>query len=101
MPDVRGERTGSIHRCQRSRGVATGDELDAFLETTDIELVPVTAKHFIAARRAWQRLGKGNHSASLSFGDCFAYALAEATGEPLLFKGDDFAHTDIASALTK
>ena len=80
-------------------GVAAGDELDAFLETTGIELAPVTAEHLVAARRAWRRFGKGNHPAALNFGDCFAYALAEATGEPLMFKGDDFARTDIVSAL--
>ena len=80
-------------------GVAAGDELDAFLETTRMELAPVTAEHLAAARRAWRRFGKGNHPAALNFGDCFAYALAEARGEPLLFKGDDFARTDIVSAL--
>ena len=62
--------------------------------------VPVTTDQLaIAARRAWRRFGKGNHPAALNFGDCFAYALAEATGEPLLFKGDDFARTDVAAAL--
>ena len=80
-------------------GVAAGDELDAFLEAADIKLAPVTAEHFVAARHAWRRFGKGNHPAALNFGDCFAYALAEAAGEPLLFKGDDFAQTDITSAL--
>ena len=80
-------------------GMEAGDELDAFLESAGMELAPVTAEHLVAARRAWRRFGKGNHPAALNFGDCFAYALAEATGEPLLFKGDDFARTDIASAL--
>ena len=80
-------------------GVAAGDELDAFLEAAEVKLAPVTTEHFVAARRAWRRFGKGNHPAALNFGDCFAYALAEATGEPLLFKGDDFAQTDIESAL--
>ena len=80
-------------------GVAAGDELDAFLESTGINLAPVTAGQLVEARRAWRRFGKGNHPAGLNFGDCFAYALAETTGEPLLFKGDDFARTDIASAL--
>ena len=80
-------------------GVAAGDELDAFLEASGIEVVPAAADHLGAARRAWRRFGKGNHPAGLNFGDCFAYALAEATGEPLLFKGDDFARTDIVSAL--
>ncbi|MDE0056388.1 MAG: type II toxin-antitoxin system VapC family toxin [Gammaproteobacteria bacterium] len=80
-------------------GVAAGDELDAFLESTGINLAPVTAEQLVEARRAWRRFGKGNHPAGLNFGDCFAYALAETTGEPLLFKGADFARTDIASAL--
>ena len=72
-----------------------GQELDAFLEEAAIELAPVTADQAQAARRAWRRFGKGNHPAGLNFGDCFAYALAEATGEPLLFKGRDFALTDV------
>ena len=79
-------------------GEAAGHELDAFLEEAGIELAPVTADHAQAARRAWRRFGKGNHPAGLNFGDCFAYALAEATGEPLLFKGRDFALTDIEAA---
>ena len=49
-------------------------------------------------RRAWNRFGKGRHPAALNFGDCFSYALAAALGEPLLFKGDDFAQTDIVPA---
>ncbi|MCY3841518.1 MAG: type II toxin-antitoxin system VapC family toxin [Gammaproteobacteria bacterium] len=80
-------------------GVAAGDELDAFFETSGIELAPVAAEHFVAARLALRRFGKGNHPAGLNFGDCFAYALAEASDEPLLFKGDDFERTDILSAL--
>ena len=80
-------------------GVAAGDELDAFLQDAGIGFAPVTAEQLIAARRAWRRFGKGNHPAGLNFGDCFTYGLAETTGEPLLFKGDDFARTDIVSAL--
>ena len=79
-------------------GAAAGHELDRFLENAAIELVPVTADHLDAARRAWRRFGKGNHPAALNFGDCFAYALADMAGEPLLFKGEDFARTDIAAA---
>ena len=79
-------------------GVAAEDELDAFLEAADLSLAPMTAEHIVATRRAWRRFGKGNHPAALNVGDCFAYALAEPTGEPFLFKGDDFAQTDIASA---
>ena len=81
-------------------GIEAGDELDAFLQSAGIELAPVTEEHLVAARRAWRRFGKGNHAAALNFGDCFAHALAEATGEPLLFKGDDFSRTDIPSALS-
>ena len=80
-------------------GMEAGVELDAFIETADIELAPVTAEHLFAARRAWRRFGIGNHRAALNFGDCFAYALAEAAAEPLLFKGNDFARTDIPAAL--
>ncbi len=80
-------------------GAEAGYALDVLLEQGDIELVPVTTEQLAAARRAWRRFGKGNHPAGLNFGDCFAYALAEATGEPLLFKGADFAQTDVAPAL--
>ena len=77
---------------------AAGYELDLFLERAPVELVPVTPEHAHAARRAWRRFGKGNHPAGLNFGDCFAYALAEAIREPLLFKGEDFTLTDIEAA---
>ena len=80
-------------------GMKAGVELDALLESAGIALAPVTADHLIAAQRAWRRFGKGNHRAALNFGDCFAYALAEATAEPLLFKGHEFVHTDIPTAL--
>ena len=80
-------------------GAEAGRELDAFLEHAEIEAAPVTAEHLEAARGAWRRFGKGRHPAALNFGDCFAYALAQATGEPLLYKGDDFARTDIPAAL--
>ena len=79
-------------------GAGAGDELDALLKRARIELVPVTLEHVGVARQAWRRFGKGNHPAALNFGDCFAYALAEVSGEPLLFKGDDFTLTDIEAA---
>ena len=79
-------------------GAAAGHELDVLLEKAAVELVPVTSEQAIAARRAWRRFGKGNHPAGLNFGDCFAYALADTMGEPLLFKGGDFTRTDIAAA---
>ena len=79
-------------------GLAAGHHLDHFLEKAGMELVPVTPQQVEAARLAWRRFGRGNHPARLNFGDCFAYALAQATGEPLLFKGKDFAQTDIEPA---
>ena len=79
-------------------GAKAGHELDVLLEKAAVELVPITSQHANAARRAWRRFGKGNHRAALNFGDCFAYALAKTTGEPLLFKGEDFTHTDIEPA---
>lgn len=79
-------------------GLAAGHQLDVFLEKAGMELVPVTPQQVEAARLAWRRFGRGNHPARLNFGDCFAYALAEARGEPLLFKGKDFAQTDIDPA---
>ena len=83
---------------ERRGGGAAAHALDTLLEGAEIELVPVTLEHLKAARRAWRHFGKGNHPAALNFGDCFAYALAKATGEPLLFKGEDFARTDIEAA---
>ena len=79
-------------------GAEAGHELDAFLEAAAIDLAPVTPDHARAARRAWRRFGKGNHPAGLNFGDCFSYALAESEREPLLFKGEDFARTDIEAS---
>ena len=65
------------------------------------KLLPVTIRHAQIARRAYRDFGKGSgHPAGLNVGDCFAYALARASGEPLLFKGDDFSQTDIRSALS-
>ena len=80
-------------------GAIGAQDLDRLLERARIELVPVTVEQAQAAREAWRRFGRGNHPATLNFGDCFAYALAETTGEPLLFKGNDFALTDIKPAL--
>ena len=66
--------------------------------SAEIATAPVTVAQLEAVRDAWRRYGKGNHPAALNFGDCFAYALARTTSEPLLFKGNDFARTDIAAA---
>ena len=74
-------------------------DFDDFMRVTGIELHDVTVELAEAARLAYSHYGRRNHEASLNLGDCFAYALAKATAEPLLFKGADFAKTDIPSAL--
>ncbi|MGH6661522.1 MAG: type II toxin-antitoxin system VapC family toxin [Rhodospirillales bacterium] len=79
-------------------GEAGGRELDLFLHRAGVETVPVDADQAEIARRAFRRYGRGRHPAGLNFGDCFAYALVKTTGEPLLFKGDDFGRTDIVAA---
>ena len=79
-------------------GAAAGAEFDRYVERMGIELEPVTREQLASARYAWRRFGKGNHPAGLNFGDCFAYALSDVTREPLLFKGDDFAQTDVRTA---
>jgi ribonuclease VapC len=71
-------------------------DLDHFIGRAAIELVAVDAEHGKTARDAFSRFGKGRHRAGLNYGDCFSYALAMLSGEPLLFKGDDFVHTDVA-----
>lgn len=77
-------------------------EFAEVVSSLDIELVPVTVEQAEAARLAHGRFGRGSRSpARLNYGDCFAYALARVTGEPLLFKSDDFGHTDITAALPR
>jgi ribonuclease VapC len=71
-------------------------DLDLLVVKSKIEVRPVTVEQAELARLAFRKFGKGCHPAGLNFGDCFAYALAKDTGEPLLFKGNDFNHTDIA-----
>ncbi len=67
------------------------------MHDTEIEeLVAVDAESGKTARSAFSRFGKGRHRAGLNYGDCFSYALATLLGQPLLFKGDDFGHTDVA-----
>jgi ribonuclease VapC len=73
-------------------------ELDDLLVALDLHIEAFTVRHLARAREAFRRFGKGRHPARLNFGDCFAYALAKDKGEPLLFKGGDFPHTDIEPA---
>jgi ribonuclease VapC len=75
------------------------DKLDALLAEVQPEIVAFTAAHAEIARDGWRRFGKGRHPAALNLGDCFAYALARERDEPLLFKGRDFAQTDVRRAI--
>ncbi len=80
-------------------GAAAGRQLDALISRAMIEVEAVTREHADIARQAYLDFGKGNHPAGLNFGDCFAYALSKSTSLPLLFKGEDFPETDVATAL--
>ena len=73
--------------------------LNDLIEEADITIEPVTAEQAKIARQAYRDYGKGSgHPANLNFGDCFSYALARDKREPILYKGDDFIHTDLRSA---
>ena len=74
-------------------------QCDALFRRVGIVIEPVSVEQAHIARQAYHDFGKGRHPAGLNFGDCFAYALAKATGEPLLFKGEDFGRTDVVAAL--
>jgi ribonuclease VapC len=80
-------------------GHQMAEGFDELFRETGIKIAGTDARQAHLAREAYQRYGKGNHPARLNLGDCFAYALAKARGEPLLFKGDDFRHTDVEAAL--
>ena len=80
-------------------GPNAGRQCDAFFRRANIVVEPVTVEQAHLARHAFLDFGKGRPPAGLNFGDCFAYALAKSTGEPLLFKGEDFSKTDILSVL--
>jgi ribonuclease VapC len=80
------------------RGIVKRDLFDTFVAESGIRLQPVTRAQAVIARDAYRRFGRGNHPAGLNFGDCFAYALAKERNLPLLFKGEDFARTDLDPA---
>jgi ribonuclease VapC len=80
-------------------GPLAGRHCDTFFRRAQIIIEPVTVEQVYLARQAFLDFGKGRHPAGLNFGDCFSYALAKVTGEPLLFKGEDFKKTDITSVL--
>jgi ribonuclease VapC len=77
------------------RGAVARHEVERFLERAAIEVVAVDSEQAAAALNAWRKYGKGRHPAGLNLGDCFSYALARSTGQPLLAKGDDFSRTDL------
>lgn len=82
------------------RNPMSSRRFDDLIRRADVEIVSVSEEHAKIARQAFRDFGRGSgHPARLNFGDCFAYALAKSTGEPLLFKGNDFSHTDVESAL--
>ncbi len=74
-------------------------ELERFLAVLGGDIISVSPQHAMLAIEAFRIYGKGRHPAALNIGDCFSYALARATGYPLLFKGNDFTRTDLSSAL--
>ena len=77
----------------------TVDRFDDFIRMSGIEIVPFTVEHAREARRARRLFGKPHHPARLNYGDCMVYGVARHEREPLLFKGNDFIHTDIEPAL--
>lgn len=81
------------------RGIDKRNLFDAFVHGSGISLQAVTRGQVLIARDAYRRFGRGHHPAGLNFGDCFAYALAKERDLPLLFKGDDFAQTDLRPAV--
>lgn len=76
-------------------GEAGRRDLDLLLQTAEIEIAPLDARQADMARHAFRTFGKGRHAAALNLGDCFSYALAQVSGEALLFKGNDFSKTDV------
>ncbi len=80
-------------------GQEARSDLRDFMEQAGMQVEPVTVEQAELALDAYQRFGKGRHRAGLNFGDCFAYALSKAMGQPLLFKGEDFSQTDIETVV--
>ena len=103
--DAGGSRISAINWLEAAIQVDKRDDpvvserFDDLTREAGIEIAPVTLEQAQAARQAWRSFGRGRHPARLNLADCFAYALAKTEGEGLLFKGDDFAQTDIAPAI--
>ncbi|MCX6596116.1 MAG: type II toxin-antitoxin system VapC family toxin [Acidobacteria bacterium] len=81
------------------KGAAVDGIIDRALERLRISVRPVSLEELAAARRAFLEFGRGRHPAGLNYGDCFSYALAKVSAEPLLFKGADFSRTDLTPVL--
>lgn len=80
----------------QARDAVASRRLDELLEVAQVVIEPLTAVQARVAREAYRDFGRGSgHPAGLNLGDCFSYALAKSVGEPLLFKGSDFTHTDV------
>ncbi len=86
---------------QSRKGPAGARELDLLLHAAGLVVVSFDAEQATLARAAYEKLGKGRHPAALNMGDCCTYALARSTGEPLLFKGNDFPETDLTAVPTE
>jgi len=80
---------------EAKKGEAGGRELELLLHRLQIEIISLDLEQTESAKAAWREYGKGRHPAGLNIGDCCAYALSKISGEPLLFKGDDFSKTDL------
>lgn len=83
----------------RKKGRNENQRIDRIVSALGLEIVGIDTDQLRFARDAFVRYGKGHHPAQLNFGDCFSYALAKQTGEPLLYKGTDFSLTDISSVV--
>jgi len=80
---------------EAKKGESGGREFDLLAFRTGLDVVAMDSAQVEIARTAWRKFGKGRHPAGLNIGDCCSYALSRLTGEPLLFKGEDFAKTDV------
>jgi ribonuclease VapC len=83
------------------KGPSGGREFDLFLHRAQVAIVPLQPEPYEEARAAWRNFGNGNHLANLNLCDCCSYALSRLSGEPLLYKGQDFARTDITNAIRR
>lgn len=86
---------------EAKKGEHGSRELDLLVHRTNMQIVSMDGEQVQLAKSAWKTYGKGRHSADLNIGDCCSYALSKQTNEPLLFKGDDFSHTDIIAVPLK